>query len=104
MPPDMTTQPPCAGDDQQQWINMTAGYSRVGPIQFTGASSIVNQIQDDQRVYNPPLTIGEQLVTASGAKETVVSDFNDRPLTDNQTNVVFQSGLTNIHAKTTYTP
>jgi len=102
---------PCAGDatasitpplPAQSWINMTVGQSALGPIQWSGASFVVGQIQDDTRVYNPPLTIGEQLVTANGAKETVVSDYNTRALLDNQTNVLYQPGLTNIHDNTTF--
>jgi len=81
---------------------MTAGQSAYGPIQFGGASGLVNQIQDDQKVYSPPLTIGVQLFTKTGATETVVSDINDRARLDNQTNVVYQAGLTNIHDNTSF--
>jgi hypothetical protein len=89
---------PCDGDNQQEWINMLKnGPSFLGPIAFNGTSDIETQIRNDVRPYNPPLGIGSNLNPATGQKNTIYSDFNDRGDQDNQSFVSYQSTLTDTY-------
>jgi Putative Flp pilus-assembly TadE/G-like len=98
---------PCDGDNAQPWINMVDGYSappQLGGIAFSGTSGFMAQIADDTRPYSPPLTIGNYLLPTNGEKNAIVDAFNNRGDLDNQTNVVYQPGVTDIKNNTTYGP